>query len=75
MDIPTYLATSGQTQRALADRLGVTPALIWQWINGRRPIAVEQAIAIERESGGVVTCEEMRPDVDWAYLRRRKSAA
>jgi len=34
-------------------------------------------INIERESRGVVTCEALRPDVDWAYLRRtckRKAA-
>lgn len=27
-------------------------------------------IAIERESKGAVRCEELRPDVDWSYLRR-----
>ena len=27
------------------------------------------AIAIEQESYGAVTCEDLRPDVDWAYLR------
>lgn len=27
------------------------------------------AIAIERESLGAVRCEDLRPDVDWAYLR------
>ncbi|MGF6695194.1 DNA-binding transcriptional regulator YdaS (Cro superfamily) [Metapseudomonas resinovorans] len=27
------------------------------------------SINIERESKGAVTCEELRPDVDWAYLR------
>jgi DNA-binding transcriptional regulator YdaS (Cro superfamily) len=27
-------------------------------------------IRIDRESAGVVTCEDLRPDVDWAYLRR-----
>lgn len=26
-------------------------------------------IAIERESGGAVRCETIRPDVDWAFLR------
>lgn len=26
-------------------------------------------INIERESGGVVRCEQLRPKVDWAYLR------
>ena len=26
-------------------------------------------VAIERESGGAVRCEVLRPDVDWTYLR------
>lgn len=30
------------------------------------------AINIERESKGAVRCEEMRPDVDWGYLRGTK---
>lgn len=34
----------------------------------RRPGA-SLAISIERESSRSVTCEEMRPDIDWAYLR------
>ena len=34
-----------------------------------KPCAEKLAIAIERESGGEVRCETLRPDVDWAYLR------
>ena len=30
------------------------------------------AISIERESRGSVRCEDLRPDVDWAYLRGTK---
>lgn len=29
----------------------------------------ERCIAIEKATHGAVRCEEMRPDVDWAYLR------
>ena len=32
-------------------------------------------INIERESGRKVRCEDLRPDVDWAYLRGTKKAA
>lgn len=28
------------------------------------------AIGLDRESGGEVPCESLRPDVDWGYLRR-----
>lgn len=74
MDLPTYLSVTHTTQRELASRLGVTPSLIWQWISGHRPISAEQAIAIDRATAGAVTCEELRPDVDWAYLRQTRAA-
>lgn len=41
----------------------------------RKAISLKQqvrdklCIAIERESAGAVRCEDLRPDVDWAYLR------
>lgn len=36
---------------------------------GNKPCGEGLAIAIERESRGAVLCEDMRPDVDWEYLR------
>lgn len=36
---------------------------------GYRPCGEGLCIAIERESAGAVRCEDLRPDVDWAYLR------
>ncbi len=29
----------------------------------------ERCIEIEKAAGGAVRCEDLRPDVDWAYLR------
>lgn len=31
----------------------------------------ELAVAIDRESGGAVRCEDLRPDIDWTYVRLR----
>ena len=31
------------------------------------------AINIDRETKGAVMCEELRPDVDWQYLRGRRA--
>jgi DNA-binding transcriptional regulator YdaS (Cro superfamily) len=53
----------------MARSLGITPPSVSQWISGSRPIPAERCPAIERATGGAVTCEELRPDVDWAYLR------
>lgn len=32
-------------------------------------IGSDLCILIERESGRAVKCEDLRPDVDWAYIR------
>jgi len=34
-----------------------------------RGVPAEKCPAIERATNGVVRCEDLRPDVDWAYLR------
>lgn len=55
---------------ALARALGVTPAAVFHWATGRRPVPAARCPSIERATGGAVRCEELRADVDWSYLRR-----
>ncbi|MDP1586305.1 MAG: YdaS family helix-turn-helix protein [Prosthecobacter sp.] len=69
MDINTYLITARRTGKNFADALGVPPPLLSQWRTGVRAVPAERCPSVERETGGLVTCEELRPDVDWAYLR------
>lgn len=67
--------------RSLASGLGIgtsTPAM-WK---SRGSVPAEYCPGIERmtrERGAPVTCERLRPDVDWAVLRsksrRRKQSA
>ena len=57
------------SQSDLARELSISPVLISQWRNGIRPVPAERCPAIERATGGVVRCEDLRPDVDWAVLR------
>jgi DNA-binding transcriptional regulator YdaS (Cro superfamily) len=40
---------------------------IQQWRLQRVP--AEWCPIIERETGGLVTCEQLRPDVEWSVLR------
>lgn len=56
-------------QAALSRLLGVSPPTVNQWVNGDRPVPAERCPSIEKATGGAVRCEELRPDVDWAYLR------
>jgi DNA-binding transcriptional regulator YdaS (Cro superfamily) len=57
------------SQSALAAALGVARPTVNQWVFAKRPIPAERCIDIERATGGAVRCEDLRPDIDWAYLR------
>ena len=56
----------------LAKRLGIRPQAISLWVAKKR-IPAERVPALERvavEVGSSIRAESMRPDVDWAALRR-----
>lgn len=53
----------------MASALGVTTALVYQWLSGHRRVAAERAVQIEALTKGQVRCEDLRPDVDWSVLR------
>lgn len=59
------------SRTALASVVGVSRGAVWQWEHERR-IPAEHCPSIERATKGAVRCEEMRPDVDWAYIRSPK---
>ncbi|AXK39634.1 transcriptional regulator [Crenobacter cavernae] len=51
---------------ATARLFGVTPWAVSKW---RQRVPAERCIDIEKATKGAVRCEELRPDVDWAFLR------
>ncbi|WP_269464900.1 transcriptional regulator [Mannheimia sp. USDA-ARS-USMARC-1261] len=51
----------------MARQLGVKPQAVQQWFKTKVP--AERCPEIEKFTEGKVTCEELRPDVDWAVLR------
>lgn len=53
----------------LAAVIGASPPAIYSWRNGTRTFPAELCPSIEKATSGVVRCEDLRPDVDWAYLR------
>lgn len=57
-------------QADLARAMQIKPSTVNQWIKGVRPVPAERCPQIERLTNGAVRCEELRPDVDWAYLRK-----
>jgi DNA-binding transcriptional regulator YdaS (Cro superfamily) len=68
MELKTYLEERGGGLQ-LASAVGVSPVIISQWKTGARQVPAERCPAIEKATSGAVRCEELRPDVDWAYLR------
>ena len=53
----------------MAQSLGVSPQAVCFWRDGKRKIPADKCPDIDRGTGGVVACEVLRADVDWAYLR------
>lgn len=67
MKLLTYLEDHKATDLACA--IGVHPVLISQWAGGVRRVPSDRCISIEKATDGVVRCEDLRPDIDWTYLR------
>lgn len=50
-------------QAALADKMGVSRQAFNYWFHGKQGISAEQAVALEKATGGAVTRGELRPDL------------
>lgn len=47
----------------------VSVQAVSKWASPNNRVPAERCPEIEKVTGGGVTCEELRPDIDWAYLR------
>lgn len=63
------------SQAALAKALGVHASMPSQWLSGHRPVPAARCPAIEKITNGTVRCEDLRPDIDWSYIRATNKAA
>lgn len=52
-----------ETEAAMADYFGVTQPTVWRWLNQSKQIPVEGGHALRAEELGVVTKEQLRPDI------------
>jgi len=69
----TYLNTLNDVEREdFVRRCGTTLNYLRKAISINQRIGESLCINIERESAAAITCEDLRPDVDWGYLRRTK---
>lgn len=61
-----------KSQKNLGTAINVSQSMVSQMARGERPVPAEHCLAIERATHGAVTCEQLRPDIDW---RRSTTAA
>lgn len=52
---------------ALARAIGITPWAVSKWDKNRPP--KDRCLAIERATNGKITAEQLRPDLNWDYIR------
>lgn len=60
-----------EERRSFAARCGTSLDYLWQIANAARTPKAQLAVRISRESSGVIPCEKLLPEVDWAYLRQQ----
>jgi DNA-binding transcriptional regulator YdaS (Cro superfamily) len=60
---------STKDQEAFADRCDTSVGYLRKAMAIGQQLGEKLVIAIERESKGKVRCEDLRPDVDWQFLR------
>ena len=67
-----YLASlDPESRAAFCARCGTSLAYLQKVISlaGRKRLGDGLCVSIERESGGAVPCESLRPDVAWGHFR------
>ncbi|MGO3892433.1 MAG: transcriptional regulator [Paenalcaligenes sp.] len=62
--LKTFLSTSGLTQSQFAQKIGVSQAMVYQILNGIRPVSEKVCVRIEGVSERAVTRQDLRPN-DW----------
>lgn len=71
--IPEAIRHAGGPAK-VARQCGVSVQAVCFWRDGHRTLPAEHCITLEKMSNGLVRCEDMRPEVDWAYLRNASTA-
>lgn len=70
MNLQTYFEQQGRGAAIkLCEAVGAFSSDMSNWTQGKRPIPAERCPQIEAATGGLVRCEDLRPDVQWSVLR------
>ncbi|NMZ77512.1 helix-turn-helix domain-containing protein [Pseudomonas nitroreducens] len=76
MDLLEYMKPlASQELEAFASACKTSIGQLKQVAYGYRRASAALAIEIDRVTAGSVTCEQLRPDIDWGYLRGQQPTA
>lgn len=70
-----FLSLSDEQKEEFAQVCKTSVGQIQQVMYGHRRCNPALAIAIDRESKGAVVCDDLCPEVDFAYLRKQATSA
>ena len=56
------------SQEGFAKLVGVSQAMVSQWMTGARPVSAERAVVIEEKTEGKIRRHDLRPDI---FLKAR----
>lgn len=68
MTLSEFLMPRSGRHATIARALGVSESLVTQWSRGAKPIPHERCPQIEAATDGILTCEQLRPDLVWIRL-------
>lgn len=57
------------SQKALAEKIGVSPEFVSMLAAGKRTGSIEKCILIEELTNGEVTVEDLRPNNSWDKMK------
>lgn len=70
MQLKEYFQGSKRGEMARLIRfMNIAQPIVSLWVSGKRRVPAERCPEIEKFTEGKVTCEELRPDVNWKVLR------
>jgi hypothetical protein len=73
LNLQTYFKKNGRGYLTVfASSINAFTSDVSNWSNGIRPVPAERCPVIEQATNGLVTCEELRPDIPWGVLRNKQ---
>lgn len=68
-----YINKLTLSEREAFEGRGISISYIRKAKSAEQRLSAEYCIAIEKATNREITCEEIRPDIDWNYIRRKEA--